>query len=295
MRKTEKAKQTELLKLIDLSARNPDKSKLIPAYHRLIQKLAADMMPVAAVDSIAKQSTKGVTLEKNNTIGDIKIGIGRFCNLLVAYASDVEDVVLTTDFKALRIKFQKAPQDEFAAVCTEVVAEVRKLPEQWADLGITEAGIVAVESKIALFTVQAPKGDAIKTETKKAVRKRTAIFKMSGAAKEKILNLASGFIGVDDEFYTDIMDIIGDKKHGPATEIVVTFQSATTQQFLPNLDARIAGRKATHKSNKKGESRFKFAQGGLKTIEVPLPNGEIRTFKDVEVAKGKTTTLVVEV
>ena len=117
MRTTEKAKQTLFLKLISLSENNPDKSKLIPAYHRHIQKVAAEMMPVAAVDNLAKQSTKGVTLEKNNTVSDLKISVGRFSNLLVGHASDVEDVALTTAFKALRTKFQKAPQDEFAAVC----------------------------------------------------------------------------------------------------------------------------------------------------------------------------------
>jgi hypothetical protein len=295
MRKTEKAKKNLLLKLIDLSERNPDKSKLIPAYHRHIQKIAAEMMPVAAIDSLANQSTKGLTLEKNNTVSDTKTGVGRFCNLLIGYASDAENVVLETDFKALRTKFQKAPQDEFAAACLEVVAEVRKLPEQWADLGITEAGIAAVESKIALFTVQVPKSEAVKTEAKKAVKKRTAIFKMSTVMKEKITNLAAGFIGLDDEFYADIIEIIGPKKGAAATEIVVVFKSADTQKLLSNQNARVTGRKLTPKSNKKGEIRFKFAQGGPKTIEVPLPNGEIRTFKDVEVSKGKTVTLIVEV
>lgn len=295
MRTIEKAKQTQFQKLIALTEKNLEKSKLIPAYHRQIQKIAADLIPVAAVDSIASQSTKGVTLEKNSTAEVLKTGVGRLCNLLVGYASDAENVALTADCKMLRTKCQKASQDEFAAVCAEVVAEVRKLPEQWADLGITEVGLAGIEAQIALFTIQFPKGDDIKTEKKKAVKKRTAIFKMTTATKEKIMNLAAGFIGVDDEFHADIMAILGPKKGEAATIVTVVFKSVTAQTFLPNLDARVVGRKGTAKSNKKGESRFRFKQGGLKIIEVTLPNGEIRTLKDVEVQKGKKTTLIVEI
>ena len=57
--------------------------------------------------------------------------------------------------------------------------------------------------------------------------------------------------------------------------------------------ARVLNTDLTAKSNSKGEIRFKFSDGGYYTIEVLLPNGEIRVFKDVEVKRGKTTTVEV--
>jgi hypothetical protein len=294
MRAEEKAKQTMLLALIELSKNNPDKSKLIPAYDRMTQKMATEMTPVAALESQAQQTTKGVTKDKNNTVDVLKTEVGRLSSLAIGYATEAENVVLLADLTALKTKFYKATHKEFAAVCTEIVAEVRKLPEQWADFGITEAGVAAVETKIALFNVQAPKIKDIQKASKKAVKKRTAIFKGGTTTKKQIRNIAAGFIGVDNEFYEDIMDIIASPKRAVA-EIVVMFKSATTQQFLPDHNARIVGRKTTAKSNKKGEIRFKFAQGGAKTIEVTLPDGALRTFKDIEAQKGKTTTLIVEV
>jgi hypothetical protein len=295
MRAEEKVKQAMLSDLIELSQNNPDKSKKIPAYNRLIQKIATELSPVDALENQAQQSTKGVTLDKNNNIDALKIEVGRLSSLTIGYAIEAEDVVLTADLTALKTKFHKATHKQFAAVCTEIVAEVRKLPEQWADFGITEAGVAAVETRIALLGVQAPKIKAIKTASKKAVKKRTAIFKGSSTTKRQILNIAVGFIGVDDEFYADIMEILSSKKRTPVTELVVVFKSSATQKLLADHNAHVVGRKATPKSNKKGEISFKFTQGGFKTVEVPLPSGEIRLFKDIEVPKGKTTTLIVEV
>ena len=118
-----------------------------------------------------------------------------------------------------------------------------------------------------------------------------AIFEEVHSQKQ-ILDVAAGFIGFDDAFYEDITDILGLKKRAAAaTQIRATFKSATTQTALMNQTARVSETNMAEKSGKKGYVVFKFAEAGFYTIEVPLPNGEVKTIDNVEVKRGRTTKL----
>ena len=109
------------LDLVALAARFPEKTRKVPIFERLIQNIVATIAPLPAVDSQAQQSTKGVTLEKNTTQAELKITVGRLCNVLVGYAFADKNLALESDLKVLRTRFIKAPQDEFAAVCTNAL------------------------------------------------------------------------------------------------------------------------------------------------------------------------------
>lgn len=291
MTATEKVKQKTCLALVALAQRFPEKAQKVPAWARLMTKFETDLAPVSAINNLAQQSTKGLTLEKNNTIDYLKTGVGRLCNVMVSSAFEAKDVALESDLKTLRTKFMRAPQGELAAVCKEVVTEVRKFETKWADMGVSSEGLTAIETNIALFETQTPKVQILKTDKKKATKQRMAIFEEVHSQKQ-ILDVAAGFIGFDDAFYEDITDILGLKKRAAAaTQIRATFKSATTQTALMNQTARVSETNMAEKSGKKGYVVFKFAEAGFYTIEVPLPNGEVKTIDNVEVKRGRTTKL----
>lgn len=293
MRTSEKKRHAKFTAVIALAKKHPEKMQKAPAFARLMQKIEADLAPVSTLTEQKEQSTKGLTLEKNQTYDTLKANTTRLCNLAIGHASVTENLALESDWTGWLAKL-RSPQATFGVACTKVVTEIRKLSEHWADLGITEADVLDIEAKIALFDAQLPQSADVKMEKKKAGKKITAIIGTTTTTQKQLLKLAATFIGVDNELHADISEIMNPKKRTATTEIVVVFKSAETQKFLANQNAHVVGRKATPKSNKKGEIRFKFTEGGMKTIEVPLPNGEIRTFKDVEVPKGKTVTLIVE-
>ncbi len=291
MTATEKVKQKVCSDLVALAKRFPEKNQKVPAWARLMLKFETDLAPVLAINNLAQQSTKGLTLEKNNTLSDLKIGVGRLCNVMIANAFEAKNVALETDLKTLRTKFTRAPQDEFAAVCKEVVTEIRKYEAQWADMGITATDLPTIEANIALFETQTPKVEVLMTDKKKATKQRTAIFQ-SVYTQTQILDVAAGFIGVDDEHYSDITDILGIKKRKPAaTQVKVTFKSTTTQVPMMAQQARVSGTDMAAKSSKKGRVLFKFKEAGFYTIEIPLPNGEVRIIENVEAKRGRTTKL----
>jgi hypothetical protein len=295
MRLTEKTKQSIHLDLIGLSKRQPTKTQSVPAFKRLMDTLEADAQLVPTLESQAQQSTKGVTQEKNNTLFDIKTAIKRLCNVMIGHAFLEKKVVLEADLTALRSRFAAARESEVSAVAKEVIAETRKLVVYWIDFGITEADLVGVEAQITLFDEQAPKGKVIKSEKKKAVANRTKVFKTSGVTKKHILHIASAFIGVDDEFYGDILEAlkIRPRKRTSAARIKVVLLSVATQKPMMDRMVRVLEAEQTATSNKKGEILFKFKTAGVHTIEVLLPNGEIKTVKDVEAVLGKTKTLTI--
>jgi hypothetical protein len=291
MRKTEKVKQRVCSALVALAQRFPEKTQKVPAWARLILKFDTDLAPVSAVNNLAQQSTKGLTLEKNNTLSDLKISVGRFCNVMVANALEAQNVALESDLKTLRTKFTQAKQDDLAEVGKEVVAEIRKYETKWADMGVSPNDLTTVEALIALFEEQTPKGKILKTDKKKATKQRTAIFE-SLYTQTQILDVAAGFIGVDDEYFGDIQEAMGIKKRASAaTQIRAIIKSATMQVPMMNQQARVSGTEMASKSSKKGEIVFKFTHAGFYTIEIPLPNGEVRIIKDVEVKRGRTTKL----
>ncbi len=178
-----------------------------------------------------------------------------------------------------------------ADALTTIVDETRKLSAHWLDIGITEMDLLDVETKISLFTQQGPKSKMLQTDKKKAVKKRAVILD-STYTKKQITDVAAAYVGVDDEFYADILSALGVKERTTAaTQIKVTLKSATTQAPLMHQTARIMGTDMALESDKKGGIVFKFSKSGLKTIEVPLPNGEFKTIKDVEVKNHRTTRL----
>ncbi len=294
MRATEKKQHDIYQDLIVLSKKNPEKSALIPAFGRVIQKLEQEIAPVLTVDSQAQQSTKGVTLDKNNVQSTLKTAVGRLCNVTIGHATEAQNIVLETSLTELKKKFTKARASDFANVCTEVVAETRKLAAHWADYGITEGNLVDIETQIAEFKAKQPIGKEIKAETKKAIKKRASFFENSVSRKKQILNVAAAFIGEDDEFYAEILDTLGVGKKGPrVAQIKVIFKSGETQKPVENQPVRVLDSDLTATSDKKGIARLKLAKSGLFSLEIPLPNGEIKTQKDVEVKRSKTTSVIV--
>ena len=291
MTASEKVKQKVCMALVELGKRFPERTQKVPAWGRLLTRFETDLAPVSAINNLAQQSTKGLTLEKNNTLSDLKISVGRFCDVMVSRAFEAKEVALHSDLKVLRTKFTRTPQDEFAAVCKEVVAELRKYEANWADMGITQDDVPAVEANIALFEAQTPKTQILKTDKKKATKQRTVIFQ-GVYTNTQILEVAAGFIGVDDAYYGDITDILGIKKRAPAaTQIRVTLKSAATQAVVMNQHARVSGTDMAAKSSKNGSILFKFDHAGFYTIEIPLPDGTVKIIKDVEVKRGRTTKL----
>ncbi len=294
MRATEKKQHDIYTDLIALSKKYLDKTVQIPAFGRVIQKLEMDIAPVLDVDDQAQQSTKGVTRDKNNLQSTLKTAVGRLCQVMIGHASEAQNVVLETRLTELKSKFTKARASDFSKVCTEVVEETRKLAAHWADCGITEGNLAAIETQIAEFKTKQPIGKEIKTETKKAVQKRASFFENAVSRKKQILNVAAAYMGVDDEFYAEILVALRVGKRGPGiSQIKVIIKSAETQKPVMNQLVRVIGSDLAETSDKKGVARIKFPKGGLFSLEIPLPNGEIKIQKDVEVKRSKTTSVVV--
>ncbi len=171
MKSAERAKQNSLLDLVALATRFPEKTARVPIFERLIQNIAATIAPLPIIDSQAQQSTKGITLEKKATQAELKITVVRLCNVIVGHAFADKNVALESDLKVLRTKFNTSAQDDFAAVCTPVVDETRKLSAHWLDIGITEMDLQDVETKISRFTEQAPKSKMLQTDKKRRSKK----------------------------------------------------------------------------------------------------------------------------
>lgn len=294
MRATEKKHHDIYMDLIAVSKKYPAQTLRIPAFGRLIQKLEQDIEPVLTVDSQAQKSTKGVTIDKNNLQSTLKIAVGRLCQVMIGHATEAQNVVLETSLTELKSKFAKARASDFANVCTEVVEEARKLEAHWADCGITEGNLATIETQIAEFKTKQPIGKEIKTETKKAVKKRASFFENAVSRKKQILNVAAAYMGVDDEFYAEILVSLRVGKRGPGvSQIKVIIKSAETQKPIMNQPVRVMGSDLAETSDKKGVARIKFPKGGLFSLEIPLPNGEIKIQKDVEVKRNKTTSVIV--
>ncbi|MBL7814015.1 MAG: hypothetical protein JNL70_03335 [Saprospiraceae bacterium] len=294
MRAKEKENHEKYVDLIALAKKYPNKTSKVPAFARLIQKLETDLAPALAMDIQAQQSTKGLTQEKNQIYSVVKTGVDRLCRLIIGYATDADNVVLLSDLNTLKTKFGKAKQADFASVCTDIITEVRKLSEHWADYGITEKGVSDVEKKLLVFKEKAPKNKEMKQVTKKAVKKRGEFFEKSSDTNKQILNISTAFMGQDDEFYEDILAAMKIGKRGPVMpQIKLIIKTGETQKPVEDQKARISGTDIVEKTNKKGEIRFKLNKKGTVDIEIPLPNGEVKIQKDVEVKRGKTTTVIV--
>ena len=99
---------------------------------------------------------------------------------------------------------------------------------------------------------------------------------------------------MEDEFYAEILAALKVGQKVPrTTQIKVVFKSAETQKPVENQPVRVLDTELTATSDKKGVARFKFPKSGLFSLEIPLPNGEIRIQKDVAVKRSKTTPVIV--
>jgi hypothetical protein len=67
MNAVEKKRHAKFLAVIALAKKHPEKMQKAPAFARLMQKVEADLAPVAGLHEQTEQSTKGLTLEKNQT------------------------------------------------------------------------------------------------------------------------------------------------------------------------------------------------------------------------------------
>jgi hypothetical protein len=283
----------DLVAYVAKEQKRADKS---PAFCRFIQNLDAELQQVHAADTQAQQSTKGATKAKNALKTDAKNATKRIAKILVAHAADVNDSVLKDKYKGLKNKIGQASNVDFTMKCKDVMTEARLVEKHLLDHGITAEDLATVEAKIALLDTKLPEHSGVKVDKKAGTQKRKQLFtNIQSVSTEQVKNAVATFIDLDKEFYDGVMGIITPPKVAQPTQIRVVFKSADTKNPLMHHTARLLNAETMEKSDKRGAIRFKFDKGGFHTIEVQLPSGEIRIFKDIEVKQGKTKTLKIEV
>jgi hypothetical protein len=253
--------------------------------------MASDIEPIEAYEAQTRLSSKGVTEVKNTVLSDVKADIARLYKLMIAHAKEQKDVILLDTVRTLRKTFTASAQTEFAKNAKPIIVQARKLEAHWADYGITEAQVSKTEAHLALLVDHIPKVQGIVVDKKQATKDIKDVLARLSKTKQSLKTVALGFIGVDDAFYAEFLAVIGtSKKKASATKLKVILKAAESQapivkQFVRIVDSEFAGM-----TNKKGELIFTFAKAGVYDLHIPLPNGEVKDIKGVELKAHKTTT-----
>jgi hypothetical protein len=291
MKAVEKSKLALYNALVNLAKKDPTKPQQIPAFDRLMQSMASDIEPIEAYEAQTLLSSKGVTQVKNTLLSDVKADIMRLYNLMIAHATDKGDVILLDAVKTLRNTFMASDQTTFAKNAKPIIAQVRQLQAHWADYGIAEAQVLKAEAQLALLVDHIPKVQGILGDKKQANESISTTFARLSTTKQRLETVALGFIGVDDAFYAEFLAALDTEKKKPkATVLKIILKSADTQAPVVKQFARIMGSDFAGMTNKKGELVFKFTKAGVYDLHIPLPNGEFKDIKGVEVKANKTTT-----
>lgn len=302
MKKNENEKYVNARSVIEFTNLHSERAEKVPAYVKFIRKLETQVTLLSAAESQATLNTKGATLEKNNTKTAVQDEVVRLSKILVAYANDVEDVVLEKKVGAMQSKLSKAKQAEFPTQCKDVLTEAKTLNGSLAEYGFTMEGLLALEAKVAIYDAKTPQTNHLKAQKNAGSKAKKQIFtKLDKITNKQIKNAAVAFIGVDDELYNGIMDCLKTNKRAASspTQIKVVFKiekSLKNFQTIQEIkDATVVGTKKVGKANDKGEMFFKVSKSGTYALNIPLPNGEIRFISDIEVKRGQTTEIEVAI
>jgi hypothetical protein len=291
MKAVEKSKLALYTALVNLAQKDPTKPQQIPAFNRLLQSMASDIEPIEAYEAQTLLSSKGVTEVKNTVLTDVKADIARLYNLMIAHAKDKEDVILLDTVKTLRNTFMASDQTAFVKNAKPIIAQVRQLQAHWADYGITEAQVSKTEAQVTLLIDHIPKVHGILGDKKQAHKDIKTSFSRLSTTMKSLETVALGFIGVDNVFYAEFEAVLATEKKKPkATVFKVILKSAESQAPVVKQFARIVGSDLAGMTNKKGALVFKFTKAGVYDLHIPLPNGEVKDIKGVEVKAHKTTT-----
>lgn len=303
MKKEENEKYVNARSVIEFTHKNLERAQRVAAFVNFITKLDTQVNLISAAESQSKQNTKGATLEKNNTKMAVQEEVVRLSKVLVAYANDIEDVVLEKKVESMQTKLSKAKQAEFPTQCKEVLTEAKTMNGALADYGFTMDGLLALEAKVDFYDSKTPQTNQLKAQKNAGTKAKKQIFaKVDKIANKQIKNAAVAFIGVDDEFYNGIMDCLKkNKRPAPSpTQIKAIFKMPEAQRSMAALqnikdikNAIVVETKKEGNVNNKGEMFFKISKSGTYALNIPLPNGEIRFISDIVVKRGKTTEIEV--
>lgn len=275
----------------DATARN------VPIFYTHTQTLRGYLVKAKAEDTESQKDTKGMTKDKNQVKTNIFELMIDFTDIVSAFAAANSNTVLANRVNNFTSVFGKTRQNDIATLCRGILDEVKPFLPDLVDYTITLATLQEIYDLIDVYEGKIPETrTTVKGKTVNTTNRDDIFNLITDLMDNKILKVAVGFKKIDLDFYKRLIAAaaVDATTTKPAIVKVVLSDESGTRDFKM-MTARSLDSDKPKKANTKGAITFRFAKGGLKDIEVPMPNGEPIKLTGIETKNGKTTKVVVPV